>query len=137
MLDILVLACAAILAFASMFHFYWALGGRVGSDAAIPQRLDGSRIFQPRPAGTYIVATALLFMAFLVGSLILPLPPVMLRIATGSMSIVFLVRALGWFEYVGFFKKVRQTKFGRYDSLLYCPLCLVLGTVLAYASLQP
>jgi hypothetical protein len=137
MLDIFVFACAAILAFASMFHFYWALGGRVGSDAALPQRLDGSRVFQPRPAGTFIVAAALLFMAFLVGNLTLPLPPVLLRIATGSLAIVFLVRALGWFEYVGFFKNVRETKFGRYDSLFYCPLCLFLGAVLAYASLQP
>ncbi|MFZ3018852.1 MAG: DUF3995 domain-containing protein [Gallionella sp.] len=137
MLDILVFACAAVLAFASMFHFYWALGGRVGTDAAIPQRLDGSRVFQPRPAGTFIVAAALLLMAFLVSNLSSPFRSEMLRIATGSLAIVFLVRALGWFEYVGFFKKVRETKFGRYDSLFYCPLCLFLGAVLAYASLQP
>jgi hypothetical protein len=36
-------------------------------------------------------------------------------------------RAVGDFNYVGFFKRRRATKFARLDSRLYSPLALLLG----------
>ena len=36
-------------------------------------------------------------------------------------------RAIGDFKYVGFFKRVRGSKFARMDTLVYSPLCLLLA----------
>jgi hypothetical protein len=42
---------------------------------------------------------------------------------------VFLLRAIGDFRYVGFFKRVHKTAFARNDSLIYSPLCLLLAAL--------
>ncbi len=40
---------------------------------------------------------------------------------------IFILRAIGEFNYVGFFKKIKQTKFGQNDTKYYSPLCLTIG----------
>jgi hypothetical protein len=40
---------------------------------------------------------------------------------------IFILRAIGEFNYVGFFKKIKQTKFGQNDAKYYSPLCLTIG----------
>jgi len=40
---------------------------------------------------------------------------------------IFLLRAIGDFNYVGFFKKIKDTNFGKMDSKYYSPLCLVIA----------
>ena len=37
-----VVVCTAILALAAAFHFYWGLGGRIGSGVSLPHREDGT-----------------------------------------------------------------------------------------------
>ena len=57
-------------------------------------------------------------------------PPVWAQLArwpTGFAALVFLVRSVGDFRYVGFFKHVVGTPFARLDTLLYSPLCLALA----------
>ena len=129
------LLCAAILLFAAGFHFYWGLGGRIGWQAALPQHPGGERVFTPSTRAAHAVG-ALLVLAVLIIAvhtrvLPLPLPDWATRAAVALMSLVFLVRAFGWFRYAGWFKTVRDTHFGRYDTWFYCPLCLVLGLGLA------
>jgi Protein of unknown function (DUF3995) len=43
------------------------------------------------------------------------------------ISLLFFLRAIGDFRYVGFFKKVKQTVFARLDSKYYSPLCLFIA----------
>jgi hypothetical protein len=43
------------------------------------------------------------------------------------IAALFLLRAIGDFKYVGFFKSVSQTDFARLDSLLFTPLCLLIA----------
>lgn len=43
------------------------------------------------------------------------------------IAFIFLIRAVGDFKYVGFFKKVRDTLFAKNDSLYYAPLCLFIA----------
>ncbi len=43
------------------------------------------------------------------------------------IPIVFIIRAIGEFHYVGFFKQIKDTDFGQMDTLLFSPLCLVIG----------
>jgi hypothetical protein len=45
-------------------------------------------------------------------------------------------RAIGEFKYVGFFKRVRGSRFARRDTLLYSPLCLWLAAGVAFVAWQ-
>jgi membrane protease YdiL (CAAX protease family) len=131
--------CAAILLFAAGFHLYWGCGGRVGSAVALPQRADGTRVFQPSPAGAILVALFLVGVLVLVlalaGVASLPIPPRWLRIGAMLLSMLFLARALSWYRYVGFFKSIRNTRFAKYDTWMYCPLCLLLSLGLMAAAI--
>src|ERR1051325_7034577 len=48
------LLLAAVSPVLSLFHIYWALGGRVGSGATVPV-VGGKQTFNPSPAGTLLV----------------------------------------------------------------------------------
>jgi len=138
MIDLL---CVAILLFAAGFHFYWGLGGRVGWQAALPQRADGQRVFTPSAGAAHAVGAMLVLAVLVIGVhtrvLPLPVPAWATRGAVALMALVFLVRAFGWFRYAGWFKAVRDTHFGRYDTWFYCPLCLVLGLGLGHLAWAP
>jgi Protein of unknown function (DUF3995) len=127
----LAIVCAAILLFGAAFHLYWGCGGRVGSSVALPQRGDGTQAFRPNRFGTILVAVFLVGCLGLVVALSvpiqLPVPQRWLRIAIVALSVVFLARALSWYKYVGLFKSIRTTRFAKYDTWLYSPLCLLLA----------
>ncbi|TKI67695.1 DUF3995 domain-containing protein [Lysinibacillus mangiferihumi] len=44
-------------------------------------------------------------------------------------AVIFLIRAIGDFKYVGFFKKIKHSQFARNDTWLYSPLCLFISLV--------
>ena len=44
-----------------------------------------------------------------------------------TIVIIFLLRSVGDFNMVGIFKKIKGTKFAKYDSMVYVPLCLFIG----------
>lgn len=123
--------CSAILLLAAGFHIYWGLGGRVAVDLALPQREDGSPAIEMASLGAIAVGLALALVLWLAlglaGMVHLPLPQSWLRAGGILWAAIFAARALSWSRYVGLFKRVRTTRFARYDSLLYSPLCLVLG----------
>jgi hypothetical protein len=133
------IVCAAILLFGAGFHFYWGCGGRVGSAVALPQRSDGAQAFQSNPAGAILVALFLVGILVLVlalsGAIGLPVPQRWLRLGALLLSILFLARALSWYKYVGFFKSVRSTRFAKYDTWMYSPLCLLLSLGLMAAAI--
>jgi hypothetical protein len=128
----------AIIAFAASFHFYWALGGRVGFSVSLPQRPDGTpvmahRLAWWRPAaaavGLALVALALLLLGHS-GHVALPLPPGFVRAVLLAAGAAFLARAVVPNRYVGLFKSLRATRWARYDTRLYSPLILLLGLLL-------
>ncbi|MET2826549.1 DUF3995 domain-containing protein [Mesorhizobium shangrilense] len=123
--------CSVILLLAAGFHFYWGLGGRVAADLALPQREDGSPVIEMASLGAVAVGLVLVLVLWLVlglaGRVHLPLPQSWLRAGGILWAVIFAARALSWSRYVGLFKRVRTTRFARYDTLLYSPLCLVLG----------
>ncbi|MEM6843120.1 MAG: DUF3995 domain-containing protein [Bacteroidota bacterium] len=45
------------------------------------------------------------------------------------LFVIFILRALGEFNYVGFFKRVKNTEFARADSRIFSPLCLGIGVI--------
>jgi hypothetical protein len=131
-----------IFLFLASMHIYWALGGRWGSDAVIPAKEDATKVFKPGPLPTLIVAAGLLLLALIVlitGRVIeYELPPIIDHYALWFIAAVFLLRAIGDFKYVGFFKKITKTKFAKNDSRFYSPLCVLIAILTAILALfQP
>ena len=127
-----VVSSAAILLFVSLLHVYWAIGGRWSLGEVIPRTSDESRrLFTPGKGPTLIVALLLAMTAFLLltqsGYFSLSFPPALLRWGSLICAVVFFLRAIGDLRYVGFFKKVRHTRFAHNDTWLFSPLCLWLG----------
>ncbi|HDR8984680.1 TPA: DUF3995 domain-containing protein [Burkholderia vietnamiensis] len=118
----------------ALVHVYWALGGQRGKRAAIPEQ-DGVPLLRPTRRGTLAVAAALLCGAGAVASRAGWLGPKVLPGATAfaivAFALIFAVRAVGDFRYVGFFKRVRGSRFARMDTLCYSPLCVALALALA------
>lgn len=134
---------AAIFAVIGLIHVYWALGGTWGTEVALPTR--GSRPGQPprfaihpTPAGTFLVALLLFCAAaVMVGRVGLwagP-PPMLFTVLAWVLAALFLIRAVGEFRYVGFFKSVRDTRFATWDSWLFSPLCLLIAVLCAIPGL--
>ncbi len=122
---------AAVLGFLSALHVYWAFGGRGVSVSAVPH-VDGRPVFSPSRAMTLLVAACLAAAAVVALAqgevLSLPVPPAVSRVAALAIGAVFLLRAIGEFRLVGFFKRVRGTPFATWDSWLVSPLCVLIGT---------
>jgi hypothetical protein len=118
-------------------HVFWAFGGRWGKNAAIPE-VDGRRTLHPSVLTTLAVAVALFAAALVVlgRAAFLPAPcaPSLFVWPTRLLGVVFVARAVGEFRLVGFFKRVRGTTFARWDTLLFSPLCLALGSGVLWLS---
>lgn len=123
-------ALIAVFASLSLVHVYWLFGGRVGRFAAIPE-LDGEPVFQPSTVAMLVVAIGLALCAVLIagtaGLLVLPLSQTALAWMTRALAVVLLIRAIGDFRLVGFFKRIRHSRFAHLDTAVYSPLCLVLA----------
>ncbi|AFQ50788.1 DUF3995 domain-containing protein [Burkholderia cepacia] len=118
----------------ALVHVYWAFGGRRGKRAAIPEQ-NGVPLLRPTRCGTLGVAAALLAGACAVASragwLWPNLYPAAIAFVVVALALIFAVRAVGDFRYVGFFKRVRGSRFARMDSLCYSPLCAALAISIA------
>ena len=123
---------ALIFVLLSILHLYWLFGGKWAMDSVIPTKDKTSdKIFSPSPLSTVVVAIGLLgFGLIALGGTGLFSDGVELKyFRWGNLFIafIFLARAVGDFNYVGFFKKIRNTRFAKNDSRYYSPLCLFLG----------
>ena len=122
------------------FHFYWGFGGKVGLTVSLPQREDGQPIVEHSALAAHAVGVALvvaiLTVLAYVGLVASPLPFQWLRRGIILLASVFAARALSWYKYAGLFKKVHKTRFGRYDTWLYSPLCLFVGVGLLLLLVQ-
>jgi hypothetical protein len=125
----------------SALHVYWAAGGRRGAAAAVPER-HGTPLFQPGRASTLGVAGLLAFAALLVLARAgrgpaTALPGWMVTLGAPVAAAVLVARAIGDFRYVGFFKRVRDTRFARLDTRFFSPIALLLGAATAIVAWGP
>lgn len=118
-------------AFLAGIHFYWAFGGRWGSQAVFPTKNDIIEQKLPGVLPTLIVAFGLLAIGFFVlkkGAVLnFEIPSWLDKYGLWGIAGIFIIRAIGDFKYAGFFKKIKYTKFGINDTKYYSPLCLLLG----------
>ena len=112
-------------------HFQWALGGTWGFEHSIPEKEDGGKVMQPKKTDSAIVGVGLLLFAtyylLKIGLFPVGIPQWFMNYGGWIVSGLFLLRAIGEFRYVGFFKKVKHTTFAQRDTKYYSPLCLVIG----------
>lgn len=119
-----------------LFHLYWAFGGKVGLDKALPTK-DGVRLINPGRVLTFFVGTALFGLSFVAYSLYFSAVRTDYIVYTGwLLAALFFMRAIGEFNAVGFFKKIKSTAFAAYDTKYFSPLCMFLGLMFALLSLQ-
>ncbi|PKB18249.1 DUF3995 domain-containing protein [Flavobacterium sp. 5] len=120
-----------IFAFLSAIHFYWGFGGRWGSQAVFPTKDDSIKLQMPGIIPTLIVAFGLLVICLFIlqkGAILNFLIPTWLdKYGLWVIAGIFIVRAIGEFNYLGFFKKIKHTQFGKNDTKYYSPLCLIIG----------
>ncbi len=124
------LVVAVALAVIAGLHLFWALRGGVRDSAVIPEA-NGRPLFVPTRLATVAVAILLLCASWLLlvaGGYASDLGFRYLgRLGAFAVGVVLIIRAIGEFRYVGFFKRVRSTRFAVLDTLWYSPLCLLLG----------
>ncbi len=125
-------AGGALLLAIAAWHFYWAAGGRRGLQAAVPRRKDGTAVLAPRAVASALAGAAIALAGSVfwmaIGWLPAPLPGPALRIGLAAMAAIFALRLIGDFRYVGLFKRVRGTEFGRRDDAIYGPLLFFWAT---------
>ncbi|MEM1118519.1 MAG: DUF3995 domain-containing protein [Bacteroidota bacterium] len=139
MVPLLAIVLSVPLALISALHFYWAFGGHLGASAVIPTKpepsgpLERAHVFSPGPVATAGVATLLVVAALIPlavsGLISVPVPSTLVRLGIWTLAVVFLLRAIGDFRYVGLTKRVRGTPFAKADTRLYTPLCFGLSAV--------
>ena len=133
MIFILIIIEITIFIILSGIHWNWVFGGNWGFDNAIPADLNGEKILNPKKIESSIVAFGLLVFAtyyFLISDLFSIDFPNWVSIYVGwVISLIFILRSIGDFKYVGFFKKIKTTNFGKLDSKLFSPLCMTIGLI--------
>lgn len=120
----------------SFFHIYWAFGGKVGLDKVLPTK-DGVRLLNPTRALTFFVGIVLFGFSGVAYLLYFDTASLGIVVYIGWMlSAIFFIRAIGEFNAIGFFKKIKNTEFAEYDTKYFSPLCLFLGVVFAILSVR-
>lgn len=114
-------------------HFYWGYGGQWGFANSLPTNEQGIRILNPKTIDSIIVGLGLLlfgiFYLFLGGIIKIKVAIWFKNIVAWLIPIIFILRALGDFKYIGFFKGIKTTEFANLDTIFYSPLCLVIGLI--------
>lgn len=117
----------------SIIHFYWVFGGKRGLNKALPTDEEGKRVLNPGKIETSIVGFGLLFFAFYyskkIGILEIALPKLIVDYCGWVISSIFIIRAIGEFKYIGFFKKIKHTEFGELDTKYFSILSLIIGII--------
>jgi hypothetical protein len=136
--ELTVAVCAIFIGLA-LWHFRMALKPPTGAGGAVPSA-DGKPLFVPSKRSTAIVGVVLLAFAALVaitgGLLSVGFPRTVGVWLSYGLALGLLARAIGEFRYVGFFKRVRDSRFAELDSLVYSPLCLMLAGGVALVAFQ-
>jgi hypothetical protein len=120
-----------IFLFLSLVHFYWAFGGKWGTEGVYPTPDAQTSPKNPGIISTLIVAIVLfgfgIFYLIKVSIVLTELPLWLEKYGLWILMVLFAVRTIGDFKYLGFFKKIKNTRFGQNDTKYFAPLCLVIS----------
>jgi len=130
MINYLIYVNIAVFIGLAVLHLYWGFGGnwayadRKQTNPKIEQALGKSK------ADCFLIALCLInFSSLSYFNLLIFyvfLKPYFDYI-TLFIGLIFLLRAIGDFNCIGMFKKVRGTKFSKHDNLFYIPISIYLA----------
>lgn len=131
MAKIIAVVLFGVFLFLSLIHFYWAFGGKWGTEGVYPTPDAQTPPKNPGVIPTLIVAVGLfgfgIFYLMKVKMVLFGLPLWLEKYGLCILMTIFTVRAIGDFKYLGFFKKIKNTKFGQNDTRYFAPLCFIIG----------
>ena len=112
-------------------HFYWLFGGKWGLEKALPTKEVKEKAIQPPKIATVIVGIGLISFGLIYllksGLINFQVPNWIITYGSWLIPSIFILRAIGDFNYVGLFKKIKDTEFAKADSKWFIPLCLTIG----------
>lgn len=130
---ILSILLSSIFIILGLIHFNWVMGGKFGFTESLPTKESGERVLNPKRIDSAIVGIGLtLFGIFYIltsGILDYDLPVWILKYGGWIIPGIFILRAISEFRYVGLFKRIKTTNFGKLDTKFISPLCLAIGIV--------
>lgn len=130
-MEVISMILAIVFIFLSGLHFYWALFGLKDPASVLPSDTDGNLKMRPGKLGTILVALFLAFFASIYLNKVLVFFHFDgLQYVSFGIGILFLLRAIGDFKYVGFFKTIKGTRFSTMDQSYYSPLALVVSILI-------
>ncbi|HVG42802.1 MAG TPA: DUF3995 domain-containing protein [Chitinophagaceae bacterium] len=117
----------------SILHFYWSFGGKLWYDKVLPTSSNGLNTLNPSSAARFAVAVGLLFFALITAGTKGLFDPYInrtyFRYGALVIALIFFLRAMGDFKFVGFSKRVKETKFAIADTQIFSPLCLFIAVL--------
>jgi heme O synthase-like polyprenyltransferase len=91
----------------AVLHLYWAFGGKLLYDDVLPTSSNGLNKFEPGTGAAFIIGGVLLVFAFLtagnMGMFDRYLNRRLFRYSVLIIAVIFFLRAVGDFKFVGFF----------------------------------
>jgi len=121
-----------------LLHFYWLFGGKWALKAAVPTKITDEELFKPPFLATILVGLGLLFFAaffwFRIDA------PIKMHYLINEylgwvIAGIFFLRAVGDFNYLGIFKRIKSSDFAKMDTHVYVPLCLMIAAMIAIVEL--
>lgn len=121
-----------IFALLAFLHFKWAIYGIEKPELVLPIKPSHSKSKTPGAFLTALVGFGLLLFALLFANQLLNFWNLKwIYYAKAGIGILFLLRAIGDFKYIGFFKSIKDTPFARMDTKYYAPLCLIIAGLIS------
>ena len=113
-------------------HFFWLVGGKTGMKYAFPHNSKHKKkMYHPGKFILFITTIVLAGMTWFcvaqTGSFNSILNNDTIRWGNRITGIIFILRAIGNFKYIGFTKTFKEGEFAQLDTYVYCPLCLVIA----------
>jgi len=117
------------LLFIAAIHAYWTVGGKRWLTAAIPVE-DGRPAFLPTPAATFTISFGALLAAMVIpgsaGMYTDPQPEALYQWTPWVLAVIFGLRAMGDFRYMGLFRRIGQSRFATWDANFYTPFSIIM-----------
>ncbi|WP_136467386.1 DUF3995 domain-containing protein [Flagellimonas onchidii] len=130
-MDVLAILLSIVLITLAILHFFWAIFGIKEPEAVLPTPVGSNKVKTPGKIVAILVGIILLGFAFVfINKVVHYVEFPWLRYVSIGIGVVFIVRALGDFKYVGFFKTAKNSKFSALDTRYYSPLCLLMGILI-------
>lgn len=111
-------------------HFYWALGGGWAIDIVVPVNSKGEKVLHASALASLMVGVILAMFAMYYLTCVvdwITLPLIIHQIIGWLIPCIFLLRAIGDFNYVGFTKRIKDTAFAKLDTKYFSGLCLAIA----------